>query len=246
MVDMNNPGIAISLLVRSWLMQAGGSEDTVSFQIQPQPLERALCEWARQTGVTVMIAPDASTALQAAGVKEALTAEAALQRLLKDSGLQYEFIHSRVVAIRSVSAKVTPAKSHTSDSCVEVIVTAQKREERLQDVPVPIEIISLDDCLSGFDEYELIGDLPNAILRSIAKAFAYSLSHLPIRTVRVHSPHKSVDVWFHVAQFRRLLRKSTCKASPTTSRRLSRGSARHRVARSSTSTGFSRVQRLVV
>lgn len=143
----------------------------MALEIGAQPLDQALTAWAEQTGYQVLIdvervTTDGITPI----VKGSYTPEGALKLLLKSTDLDYKFVNARTVAIRVAAAepqRETPpgavsdgskaarlaqaggephqdsttanGQQHTED---EVIVTAQKRSERLQDVPVPVAVVS--------------------------------------------------------------------------------------------------------
>lgn len=98
--------------------------------------------------------------IRPSGVVGTFTPEVALSRLLAHTSLEYRLVNARTVSIRSAevdrlpspaatafqpagNALVSSASTDTS-TLAEVVVTAQKREERLEDVPVPISAIAAD------------------------------------------------------------------------------------------------------
>jgi len=71
----------------------------VTLQIESQPLRDALGEFGRQSGLQVIfIQTDVGEAVVAPRVAGSYSARAALDRLLVDTGLRYEFINARTVA----------------------------------------------------------------------------------------------------------------------------------------------------
>ncbi|MBL8267772.1 TonB-dependent siderophore receptor [Steroidobacter sp.] len=75
----------------------------VQIDIRAQPLDDALNEFARQTGLQVFfLASDDSRRLISTPLTGSLEPEGALARLLANTGLSYEYIDARTVAIRSI------------------------------------------------------------------------------------------------------------------------------------------------
>jgi len=78
---------------------AGGS---VGLHIEPQSLEGALTEFARQSGIQLLFVPDEGLRRRMAPrVSGEYRIDAGLQRLLHESGYHHEFINARTVAIQS-------------------------------------------------------------------------------------------------------------------------------------------------
>lgn len=147
-------------------------------------LEDALIEWGLASGMSVMINTAEVRHQLTQGVKGKLSARKALQTLLHDSGLTYteEGGRVRIIPARTLvpSANyLTPGDSagvtvyedghsvaetggssqsdNSTSSLSEVIVSAQKREERVQDVPIPVSTVNaatlVDDNLLKITEY---------------------------------------------------------------------------------------------
>jgi hypothetical protein len=161
----------------------------------------------------------------------------------------------RMVKIESQPAKQAmgewarqTAASETSNSPVdafEVIVTAEKRAERLQDVPVPLTVEWLLDC----DGYDPRADRQSALLRWIGTRRSHYRAL--VLTLRLQIQHFSIAVRFCFSRFRisrflHLLGKAGSRAAPVHARHRSQTRPRHRVARASTNAGFSQVQRLII
>src|SRR5262249_364686 len=101
------------------------------------------------------------------------TAQRALEQLLGDSGLKYEFVNERTVRISTgdkradAGEKVSVAQGEGATSPAgagaqgpkleEIVVTAQKKRERLQDVPMSIAVVTNQDIerrgLIGMEDY---------------------------------------------------------------------------------------------
>lgn len=127
-------------------------EQTHAFDIRAQPLASALLEYSRQSEVPVVVSPDLVAGKRSPGVKGALPPGAALDRLLTGTGLVsvrqsdggVTFALSNQSPIRLGDAgQASPSGSEAEPE--EIVVTAQKREERLRDVPVPVTVLNADN-----------------------------------------------------------------------------------------------------
>lgn len=148
----------------------------VSFQIGAQSIVDALKQFASQSGIQLIYeTPDILDGTRTDGLVGTFTPEAALTQLLAHTNLQYRFLNGRTVAIhqaraevssppltnqRSAPSRQTPASQDSRSETVtlsEVVVTAQKRTELLQDVPVPVTAISgatlLDSNLTRIEDF---------------------------------------------------------------------------------------------
>ncbi len=187
-------GMALALLASVCAAEVPAAQQ-VPLNIDAPKLARALIQLTEQTGLQLIYpAGDKVVDLPARPLIGNYTPQAALDRLLKGSGLKYEFLDERTVAIvdPSVKAKVgvssistrgepaagrlspvttpggaaqgalrfaraggqseeaksaqIPARAAESNSKVEeIIVTATKRAQRIQDVPMSITAITADD-----------------------------------------------------------------------------------------------------
>jgi iron complex outermembrane receptor protein len=139
----------------------------VEFAIPAQSLQSALLEFSRQSGVPIFVAASSLKQLDAPAISGKLPARAALSQLLGGTGLTYSSVGEAVtvqassedtnfrnVALRALrvaqddsnAAEGSEGRSPSSDGLLEeVVVTAQKREERLRDVPISISVLSGDD-----------------------------------------------------------------------------------------------------
>src|SRR5262249_10207709 len=140
-------------------LAADGPLDRQTFNIGAEPLSEALTDFAKQSGLRVLRRDRSSSEVEvtAPELKGEFSPEEALARLLDHSGWTYEFISQRTVRIlpaetpaavtqrmalklaQAPTAAATPPApdSGNGEALQEIVVTAQKRLERLQDVPVP-------------------------------------------------------------------------------------------------------------
>lgn len=131
-----------------------------SYNVPAQPLSSALQQFALQGGEQVMFKPEAVAGKRSNGVSGSLESEAALRRLLDGAGVSYRrAAGSYVIAMqdmpRAPTAVSRPAISPTvqplSDEPApaagleEIVVTAQKRAESLQDTPISIAALTSAD-----------------------------------------------------------------------------------------------------
>lgn len=80
-------------------VSAEAAQGRVSFNIEAQPLEDALNEFAAQTGLQVLFRSSVVRNQLAPRISGALTPETALQGLLTNTGLHYRFINPRTITI---------------------------------------------------------------------------------------------------------------------------------------------------
>jgi len=136
---------------------AAALSQSVDFDIPAQPVISALHAWSRQSNVQVMMADSGEvTRQQSDGVQGRFTAAVALGRLLQRTNLTYEAVGDSTVAVKRIAAvgaqefkepspeQSRPKETKTSDArrtMEEVVVTAQKREQRLQDVPISVSVL---------------------------------------------------------------------------------------------------------
>lgn len=140
--------------------------DAARFDIPAQPLSSALQAFASQANMQLLYAYDVVAKMRGNAVRGDLDKHAALALLLRDTGFEASYSDDDVATIRPVSraisahdsgtSKATPiATSHAwaladndpsaarnSSVLEEIIVTSQKRAERLQDVPLPVAAVT--------------------------------------------------------------------------------------------------------
>jgi iron complex outermembrane receptor protein len=135
------------------------------FDIPAQAMSSALVQFAKQAEVQLITASVDLGKLSSPGAVGELRARRALERVLEGSGLTYSLVGANTVAISmvqkasiegragsttNVEAPIPDPRSDSNkEGLAEIIVTAQKRSERLQDVPVPVTAISADTLVSN-------------------------------------------------------------------------------------------------
>jgi outer-membrane receptor for ferric coprogen and ferric-rhodotorulic acid len=82
--------------------QSGQAQEVVEFDIPAQPLARALAAWALKTGFELSYAQNEPLEVQSQAVSGKMTPEAALTRLLSETGFTYRYTDSRVVTLERI------------------------------------------------------------------------------------------------------------------------------------------------
>jgi iron complex outermembrane receptor protein len=131
----------------------------VRVEIAPQDLSTALIELSSQAGVQLLMTAADVPDITSKGVSGEYSLQEALNRLLAGSGLTYQVDASGTITVLKSTAAPAQAADPTSSvrtgsqepqaarspgQLEEVIVTAQKREERLQDVPLAVTALGGD------------------------------------------------------------------------------------------------------
>lgn len=168
--------LAVAVLSSSSWAWAQDRAQAVRFDIAAQPVGPALNEFGKQTGLHVVVDSDLASGMKSPGVRGEFSPDAALSRLLADTGLRYRFVDEDTVAVlgpevglrlkgeaswsdalrmaqadagSSASSQGVEEKqdgqgaAESSDGVKleEVVVTAQKRVERLVDVPISVSVL---------------------------------------------------------------------------------------------------------
>jgi outer membrane receptor protein involved in Fe transport len=125
------------------------AEDKRDFNIAPQPLATALMEFGAQSGVAIVVPGELTATKTTHGVSASVEPELALQTILAGTGLTYRR-EGELFAIVQVGAADPQSGSAAGDGADQgtvqaLIVTAQKREEDIQDVPIAISAFTQED-----------------------------------------------------------------------------------------------------
>jgi iron complex outermembrane recepter protein len=152
-------GSLLGTLLIATLAQAGDLNGKVALNIPRQNLSSALTALAKQADLQILFSQELVAGLRSSAVTGSLSGAEALQRLLADSTLEYVVNGADTVVIRQRQAEapkpVSQSQATRADDAApaatdspeavgleEIIVTAQKRSERLQDVPVAVTALS--------------------------------------------------------------------------------------------------------
>ncbi len=230
------------------LAETGSPSTPVTLNIAAQPLDRALNEFAQQTGLQLIFRADQVGAqLTSRPLAGKFEAEEALRLLLKDSGLAYRYLNERTIAVqpKRVSGRTgdeqrnakgvlrlsqvddkgrqnlrkadgsapardagdSPAAAELDVSKVqEIIVTAQKREQKLLETPIAVSAFTGEklEAIGASDLTDFLQQAPGAtiidlgngeqqiFMRGIASlygdgAVGYYLDEVPFNLIGVTS-----------------------------------------------------------
>jgi outer membrane receptor protein involved in Fe transport len=157
-------GAAIATLV----LAAQAHAQQRAFDLPEQEATKSIPEFARQAGIQISAPSEQLKGMRTPAIRGELTTDEALDRLLEGTGLIYRYLDRHTIAIQSkpvagieqdgaVRVAQTEAAAESAGISAggdngkleEVVVTAQKRLERLQDVPVPVTAISADKLVQS-------------------------------------------------------------------------------------------------
>jgi iron complex outermembrane recepter protein len=145
--------LGVVLMLASTLAVAQSPSRSFRFDIPSQPLGQALREYGQTAGQALIFTQNLVEGIVSPPLRGEFTAEAALDLLLKNTGLATERSPSGAIMIRhNVAAQRSADVTHTATAdkpssdteLYEVLVTAQKRTERFVDVPMSLSVVSGD------------------------------------------------------------------------------------------------------
>lgn len=121
--------------------------EKISLAIKSQKMGSALMELSAQTGVHIMLPQSAGDSVRFAGIQGEYTLRAALDEMLQNSGLAYEFVSDDSVLIKKVEVGNNERSVEDGKKGIieEMIVTAQKRATSLQDTPLAISAMGSEE-----------------------------------------------------------------------------------------------------
>lgn len=153
-------GIGSSVTVAQTAVPSASHE----LSIASQPLSSALRALAEQTGIQVVFFTEVTEGRQAPALTGRYSLQDAIGRLLEGSGLDYRFLDDEgSITIHAPQAEPSAGVTSRYTGIEEVIVTGQKREERIQDVPIAISAFSMDalDAQKIEGGFDLLKSVPN-------------------------------------------------------------------------------------
>jgi iron complex outermembrane recepter protein len=134
------------------LAEAGDLSSVVELRIPAQTLESALRSLANQADIQIMFSSKDVAGLVAPAITGRMSTRDALRLMLKATTLQFKDEGKDTVVVRrerpakrthyNQTGNSIKAVSVETPTLSEVVVTAEKRQERLQDVPISISVLN--------------------------------------------------------------------------------------------------------
>ena len=205
-------GLASVALIASVTAPPAYAQQLYDFDIPAQDLGSALRTFARTSGVQVIFDGGALRGKRSARYRQRAAPEAALQTILRGTGMSFRRDGGIYVIVpadtpvrptASAAPPTTPApapavpQDAVAEEDAEVIVTAQKRAERIIDVPIAMTALSgsaLDDRkIEGGSE--LLRAVPNVTFsKSNFSMYNFSIRGIGTKAISASSDPPSLDL----------------------------------------------------
>src|SRR5262245_41088940 len=119
-MQKNGVAVAIAMILQLGAVHAEELAQPLKLEIAAQPIDDALNEFARQSGLQVfLLASNDTRRLKSAPVFGMYEPRAALNRMLTDTGLSYEQIDARSIAVVDPASKKSAAALAEKKSALE-------------------------------------------------------------------------------------------------------------------------------
>jgi iron complex outermembrane recepter protein len=153
---------------------AVAASTVLTADIPAQPLAEALAAFGKQTGLDLVYISDVVRGQKSRAVPAGLGVNQALARLLEGTGLKFEYLTSR--GLRILAAGGPPVNSDATtrapEELQEVVVSAERRDEDLQKVPITIQVLTGDTLAklnaTTLDDY--LGYMPGVTAHGVGPA----------------------------------------------------------------------------
>jgi len=161
----------------------------ITFAIKAQPLKAALLDFSKQSGIQLIYVAGDDDGVLSPAVNGNYRIEQALQRLLLNSGFDYQFSEENTVTVRNIKknqaatlennpmqnfAQTEPGGPHANDSSIEEIISIGSRAKgrTALKTPVPVDIITSHNILATGESET------GRILQSLVPSFNFSSSSI--------------------------------------------------------------------
>src|SRR5215472_10716864 len=121
---------------------------TLPADIPAQPLAQALGDFARHTGLQLVYVSSVVRDKKSHGVSAGLSVNEALTRMLKGTGLRFEYLAPDTIDIIATAPPEKGTQIPPEGEPFQVIITASRREEKLQDVPIAVTAFTNETLVS--------------------------------------------------------------------------------------------------
>ena len=164
--------------------------ETRDYNVPPGDLIAALDAYARQSGVQIIYKITDVSGVKSRGAQGALSDDEALGMLLEGTNFEVRRDSSGAIALAQAGSHPAPQSGSAAGAGAEVealIVTAQKREEDIQDVPIAMsaftqEALTTAQIAGGPD---LMTQIPNFTFTKPSKPFMSGLAEITLMTPAV-------------------------------------------------------------
>jgi iron complex outermembrane recepter protein len=162
----------VALLEAPGALAQSAAPATLSADIPTQPLHQALAAFANQTGLQLVYVSGLVRNQKSRAAPAGLSLPEALTRLLRGTGLKFEYLTPRSIRILAATPLPLPMAIAAAGESQEVIVTASRRTESVQDVPMSIQVLTGATLarlnVQTFDDF--VGYLPGVTAHGVGPA----------------------------------------------------------------------------
>ena len=142
---------------------------TLAADIPAQPLDQALAAFASQTGLELVYVSGVVRNHKSRAAAAGMRPPQALTRLLEGTGLKFEYLTPHSVRILAAAPAAAATLMTAAGAAEEIIVTANRRAESAQDVPISIQVLTGATLaklnVQTFDDF--VGHLPGVTAHGV-------------------------------------------------------------------------------
>jgi iron complex outermembrane receptor protein len=150
-----------------------------SFDIPAQDIASAITVFGQQSGLQIVAPAETAQDVRGQAVVGLMDARAALRQLIAGSGLEIASDSDGVIVLRRASGALDDATEAHSTIVDRIVVTAQKREQQAQDVPIALTAFSAD-TINRF-QLETLRDVSRLTPGLLVSAFNQSSPTIAVR-----------------------------------------------------------------
>ncbi|MEO0437320.1 MAG: TonB-dependent receptor [Pseudomonadota bacterium] len=179
-------GASLALLAA---MAVAAEEDPIPFDIEAQPLERALETFAEQTRRQVTVDADVIRGVRSPAVRGKMSARRALEQLIDGTALVVVEVNESDFALRTASARGFRTAARRPVTVDEIIVTGTKQNRSLLDTSTSVAVFTQDRF-----EREVAFDFDDIILRAPNVSSNGTTADISIRGVNLQGAARGIGV----------------------------------------------------
>lgn len=142
------PLFAVLFATSAVISSPAYADDRILFSIESQPLSTALGKFAHQARIQILFPSARIANLRAPALQGQMSRSEALKRLIAGSGLVTRSDDGKTIilgAVEAPAAKPASAAEAAGLGADDIVVTAQRRREREQDVPIALTVVRGSD-----------------------------------------------------------------------------------------------------